>query len=383
MTTTNNLGLYLHIPFCVRKCSYCDFLSFGCNDNKLLTEYTQALMEEIKIKAEDWHYRKVDSIFIGGGTPSLLSEADISKLLDCIRDNFNVDENAEITIEVNPATVSPDKLEKYLNKGINRLSIGVQSFENHVLQILGRIHSKNDAFNCIQKAQKAGFKNINVDIMFGIPGQSMKMWKDTVRQAIFLRPTHISLYSLQIEEGTEMYSKVYETEEYEPVSVDVDREMYHTALRMMRTAGYEHYEISNAALPGYESKHNMKYWSYDEYLGLGLGASSFADGVRYKNCESMYDYIQAIKKKTAPIDAGSIEKYSRREEMGIFAFTGLRKAEGVDLRQFKSVFGVEFFDVYDKRLVQRFEGKLVLEDDRLFLTENGMDVSNRIMAEFI
>lgn len=340
-------------------------------------------MEEIKIKAEDWHYRKVDSIFIGGGTPSLLSEADISKLLDCIRDNFNVDENAEITIEVNPATVSPDKLEKYLNKGINRLSIGVQSFENHVLQILGRIHSKNDAFNCIQKAQKAGFKNINVDIMFGIPGQSMKMWKDTVRQAIFLRPTHISLYSLQIEEGTEMYSKVYETEEYEPVSVDVDREMYHTALRMMRTAGYEHYEISNAALPGYESKHNMKYWSYDEYLGLGLGASSFADGVRYKNCESMYDYIQAIKKKTAPIDAGSIEKYSRREEMGIFAFTGLRKAEGVDLRQFKSVFGVEFFDVYDKRLVQRFEGKLVLEDDRLFLTENGMDVSNRIMAEFI
>lgn len=383
MMTTNNLGLYLHIPFCMRKCSYCDFLSFACNDSKVLSEYVQALTEEVKIKANEWHYRKVDSIFIGGGTPSLVSEWDMGNLQDHIRDNFDVSKDAEITIEVNPATVSDEKLERYLRKGINRLSIGAQSFDNHVLQVLGRIHSKNDAFYCIQRAQKAGFKNINIDIMFGIPQQSMKMWKDTVRQAIFQRPTHISLYSLQVEEGTEMYDHIYNTGRFEPVAEETDREMYHTALRMMKSAGYDHYEISNAALPGYRSRHNMKYWSYDEYLGLGLGASSFANGSRFKNCDRMYDYVQAIKEKKAPVDAGSVEKYSQREEMGIFLFTGLRKSEGIDLKRFRRIFGKELFSVYDRKTVDKYKGMLILDEDRLFLSEKGMDISNRIMAEFI
>ena len=219
--------------------------------------------------------------------------------------------------------------------------------------------------------------------MFGIPQQNMKMWKDTVRQAIFLRPTHISLYSLQVEEGTEMFKKVYVDELLELPAEETDREMYHTALRMMRTAGYEHYEISNGALPGYSSRHNMKYWSYDEYLGLGLGASSFAGGVRFKNCESMYEYVQAIKEGVAPIDAGSVERYTLREEMGIFAFTGLRKAEGIDLKRFEEVFGIDFFDVYDIELVNKYKGKLLYKQDRLFLSEDGMDISNKIMAEFI
>lgn len=340
-------------------------------------------MREIRINADNWQYRKVDSIYIGGGTPSLLSEHDIGRILDCIRENFNVTDDAEITIEVNPATVSDEKLQKYLRKGINRLSIGVQSFENHVLHVLGRIHNKNDAFYCFQRAQKAGFKNINIDIMFGIPGQSMKMWKDTVRQAIFLRPSHISLYSLQVEEGTDMYRKIYIDGEFEPTAEEIDREMYHTALRMMKTAGYEHYEISNAALSGCRSRHNMKYWSYEEYLGLGLGASSFANGTRFKNCDRMYDYVQAIKNGVAPIDTGSIEKYSRREEMGIFVFTGLRKAEGISLEHFRRVFGSDFFEIYDISIVDKYRGKLILEGDRLFLSEKGMDISNRIMAEFI
>lgn len=383
MTTTNKLGLYLHIPFCIRKCSYCDFLSFSCSDNKVLSEYAVALMEEIRIRSGDWCDKQVDSIFIGGGTPSLFSEWDIGKILDTVRDNFNVTDDAEITIEVNPATVSDEKLIRYLRKGINRLSIGVQSFENHVLNVLGRIHNKNDAFYCIQRAQKAGFENINIDIMFGIPEQTMKMWKDTVRQAIFLRPTHISLYSLQVEEGTEMYNKIYREGIFEPTAEEIDREMYHTALRMMRTAGYEHYEISNAALNGYKSRHNMKYWSYEEYLGLGLGASSYAGGVRFKNCDSMYEYVQAIKNEVAPIDAGSVEKYSPKEEMGIYTFTGLRKSEGIDLRHFQEVFGEEFFDIYDKEIVEKYKGKLILDGDRLFISEKGMDISNRIMAEFI
>lgn len=383
MMITNNLGLYLHIPFCVRKCSYCDFLSFGCNDNKVLSEYVNALMEEINIKSIDWRYRKVDSIFIGGGTPSLVSEWDMGRLLDHIKDNFDVAEDAEITIEVNPATVSDEKLERYLRKGINRLSIGVQSFDNHVLQVLGRIHNKNDAFYCVQRAQKVGFKNINIDLMFGIPEQSMKMWKDTVRQAIFQRPTHISLYSLQVEEGTEMYEHIYQTGKYEPTAEETDREMYHIALKMLKAAGYKHYEISNAALPGYESRHNMKYWSYAEYLGLGLGSSSFANGNRFKNCERMQDYIKAIKEKRTPVDVGSVEKYSNREEMGIYIFTGLRKTEGIDLRHFRRIFGKELFEVYDSKLPDRYRGLLMVEGDRMFLSEKGMDVSNRIMAEFI
>lgn len=340
-------------------------------------------MEEIKIKAMDQHFKKVDSIYIGGGTPSLLSEWDIGKLMDCIYNNFNVTDDAEITIEVNPAAVTDEKLKKYLRKGINRLSIGVQSFDNHVLGVLGRIHTKNDAFYCYQRAKKAGFDNINIDIMFGIPQQSMKMWKDTVRQAIFLRPAHISLYSLQVEEGTEIYRKIYKAQELEAVTEEADREMYHTALRMMRTAGYEHYEISNSALPGYSSRHNIKYWSYDEYLGIGLGASSFSGGVRFRNCSKMYDYVQAIKSKVAPIDAGSAEKFTKREEMGIFIFTGLRKAEGISLKDFRDTFGEALFEVYDMGLLEKYKGMLMLKDDRLFLSENGMDISNTIMAEFI
>lgn len=383
MTTTNKLGIYLHIPFCVRKCRYCDFLSFSCSDSKVLSEYAQALMKEIEIKSQNWPYREVDSIYIGGGTPSLLSEWDMGKILDCLRENFNVIKDAEITVEANPATLSDDKLERYLRKGVNRLSIGVQSFDNNILGILGRIHNKNDAFYSFQRAKKAGFENINLDLMFGIPGQTMKMWKDTVRQCIFLRPTHISLYSLQIEEGTEMYRMIYEKGQLEPLPEATDREMYHAALKMMKTAGYEHYEISNGALPGYISRHNMKYWSYGEYLGLGAGASSFVDGSRFKNCDKMYDYINAIKSNVAPIDAGSVENYTTREEMGIFVFTGLRKAEGISLLDFKKVFREDFFSVYDRSLLKRYKGLLILDEDRLYLSERGMDISNSIMTEFV
>ncbi len=383
MTITNKLGLYLHIPFCVRKCGYCDFLSFPCSDSKILSEYAVALMQEIKIKSTSWRYREVDSVYIGGGTPSLITEWDMGRILDCLRDNFNITDDAEITIEANPATLSDDKLDRYLLKGINRISIGVQSFENGILEILGRIHNKNDAFYSFQRAKKAGFENINLDIMFGIPGQTMKIWKDTVRQCIFLRPSHISLYSLQIEEGTEFYKMIYEDGKMEPTPEITDREMYHTALKMMRTAGYDHYEISNAALPGYRSRHNMKYWSYDEYIGMGLGASSFIDGSRFRNCSNMHDYITAIKEKIPPIDAGSVENYGPKEEMGIYVFTGLRKSEGISLEEFRNVFKHEFFDVFDRSILDRYKGMLIFDGERLYLSERGMDISNVIMSEFV
>lgn len=382
MMTTNSLGLYIHIPFCIKKCKYCDFLSFSCNDNKVLTEYAEMLIREIRLRSDRWHYREVDSIYIGGGTPSLISEWDMGRIMDALRDNFNIQKDAEITIEGNPATFTDEKMERYLRKGINRLSIGVQSFENDVLEFLGRIHNKNDAFYAFQRAKKVGFDNINMDIMFGIPGQSMKMWKDTVRQCIFLKPSHISLYSLQIEEGTEFY-EMYKSGRMKAVPEIKDREMYHTALKMMKAAGYDHYEISNAALPGYHSRHNMKYWSYQEYLGLGLGASSFVDGKRFKNYSRMYDYAEAVKAHKDTVDEDSIENYSVRDEMGIFVFTGLRKAEGFSLQQFKHVFGEEFFNVYDESIVKKYRGMLIHADGRLYLSERGMDISNKIMTEFI
>jgi oxygen-independent coproporphyrinogen-3 oxidase len=383
MTTTNSLGLYIHIPFCARKCKYCDFLSFACDDNDVLSEYTNALIQEIKIRAEDWCFKEVNTIFIGGGTPSLLSAWDMGRLLDALRTHFNVAADAEITVEANPATLSDEKLERYLRKGINRLSMGVQSFDNNMLGFMGRIHNKNDAFYTFQRAKKAGFENINLDLMFGIPGQTMKMWKDTVRQCIFLRPTHISLYSLQVEEGTEFYKMMYEDEVIEPVPEIMDREMYHTALKMLKSAGYDHYEISNACLPGCRSEHNMKYWSYDEYLGLGLGASSFANKTRFSNTKVMFDYIEAIKAGVAPVDASSVEKYTGKEEMGVYVFTGLRKTEGISLEHFRRTFGVNFFDVYDPKIVNKYRGLLINAGDRLYLSERGIDVSNKIMMEFV
>jgi oxygen-independent coproporphyrinogen-3 oxidase len=306
----------------------------------------------------------------------------MDRILDNLKENYNILRDAEITVEANPATLTDEKMEGYLESGINRLSIGVQSFSNTVLDILGRIHNKNDAFTSFQKARKAGFDNINLDIMFGIPGQTMKMWKDTVRQCIFSGPTHISLYSLQIEEGTQFY-EMYKQGELEAVPDLVDRDMYHTAIKMLESSGYNLYEISNAALPGYESRHNLKYWSYDEYMGIGLGASSYIEGARFKNYSNMNRYLGAIKRNSAPIDTDTVEHYSKAEEMGIYIFTGLRKAAGINLEDFRRRFGKELFEVYDRRILRKYKGMLIEADGRLYITQHGMDISNKIMTEFV
>ena len=383
MTTTNRIGLYLHIPFCLRKCRYCDFLSFPCSDENILSEYTLALIREISIKGSEWPYKVVDSIYIGGGTPSILSAENVAAIMDSVREHFTVDEFAEITIECNPATANEEKLRRFRETGINRISIGVQSWDNSVLKLMGRAHDKNDAFTAVRNAKKAGFENINIDLMFGIPGQTMKMWRDSIRQCIFLRPQHISLYSLQVEEGTAFYKMIYEDNIMTETSDFVDRRMYHDASLMLEDAGYNLYEISNAALPGYESRHNDKYWSYQEYLGLGLGASSFIGGVRYKNCSDMISYLDHIKASEAPVDIEDIEKYSKRDEMGVFVFTGLRKKEGINIREFENIFGVEFFKVYDPSLINIYFGYLDFDGTILKLTDKGKDISSRVMAEFV
>ena len=385
MTITSNdntIGLYVHVPFCLRKCRYCDFLSFECHDEKALNQYADALVREINARYEEWPYKVVDSIYIGGGTPSVLAAEDMKRIMNTIKDNFVVTLDSEITIEANPATLDDRKLETYLEAGINRISIGVQSFDNSILNLLGRIHDKNDALNAVRMAKKAGFKNVNVDMMFGIPGQTLKMWRDSLRQCIFLRPEHISLYSLQIEEGTP-FQKMVDNGTLEPTPDRVDRTMYHDAIDMLTQAGYNHYEISNVALPGYESRHNLKYWSYKEYLGLGPGASSFMGGHRFKNASSVLEYLKYIKKGLPPVKPEDVERYTPREEMGVFVFTGLRKTAGFDIRDFEKTFNLDFFDVYDPSIITNLKGLIEMEGFVMKLTEKGLDVSNRVMSEFV
>ena len=380
---TNNIGLYVHVPFCARKCKYCDFLSFECADESILMEYAEALAIETRINYEKWPYKILDSVFIGGGTQSLMPAEGIKKIIDTIRDCFFVSEDCEITIEANPATLTEKKVETYLECGINRISIGIQSFDNSILNMLGRLHDKNDAINAVRMVKKLGFKNMNIDLMFGIPGQTLKMWRDTVRQCVFLRPEHISLYSLQIEEGTPFYKMIYEDKIIEELPEKTDRQMYHEALSTMRQAGYDRYEISNVSLPGFESRHNLKYWNYEEYLGLGPGASSFMDGMRFKNCSNVPEYLRHIKEGKAPVDAEGIESYTRRDEMGIYIFTALRKADGFNVSDFENTFDVNFFDVYSPEILTKLRGLLVSDGQNLRLTDAGFDVSNRVMAEFV
>ena len=381
--TTNNLGLYIHIPFCRQKCKYCDFLSFPCASEQVYSEYVTAVGMEMGTRREDCEGFQVDSVFIGGGTPSLLSPEDLTRLMDSVRENFQVTDDAEITIEANPASLTREKLDAYLSSGINRISIGIQSFDNQILRRLGRLHDKNEAFQKIQMARKAGFDNISIDLMFGIPDQSSKTWLDSVRQGIFLGPQHISLYSLELEKGTPLYKEVYEEKKYDPTPEIIDREMYHDAISLLKQSGYRHYEISNTAKPGFESRHNMKYWSYQEYLGLGPGASSFFGGKRFRNHAKMNNYINAIKHRTVPVSEQTIETYSDREEMGIYVFTGLRMEEGVSLTDFRERFEVDLFTVYDPAILRRHKGLINLYDNRLYLTDAGRDVSNRVMAEFV
>ena len=372
----------MHVPFCLRKCRYCDFLSFECRDERALSQYADALCREISTRYEEWPYKVVDTIYIGGGTPSILPAEDMKRVVECICSNFALADDPEITIEANPATIDDRKLETYLESGINRISIGVQSCDKSILNLLGRVHDKNDALNAVRMAKKAGFNNVNVDMMFGIPGQTLKMWRDSLRQCIFLRPEHISLYSLQIEEGTPFY-KMMENGTLEPTPDSVDRTMYHDAVDMLTQAGYHHYEISNGALPGFESRHNLKYWSYREYLGLGPGASSFIGGHRFKNISSVLEYLKYIKQGLPPVKPEDVEKYTLRDEMGVYVFTGLRKTEGFDIRDFEETFRTDFFDVYDPAILTRLRGLVEMEGCILRLTEKGLDVSNKVMAEFV
>lgn len=366
------LEIYIHIPFCVQKCAYCDFLSAPA-DEAVRERYIDALKEEIRQQKSFGSEYKVISIFIGGGTPSILEGAQIAEILKEIRNYFAVEADAEITIECNPGTLSEDKLSCYKKSGINRLSLGLQSADNQELKLLGRIHTYEKFLESFSLARKVGFGNLNVDLMSALPGQTRDSWQETLRRVIALNPEHISAYSLIIEEGTPFYERYKPggREEYLLPDEDMERQMYYDTGDILKAAGYERYEISNYAKPGFTCRHNLGYWERREYLGLGLGASSLIKGVRYHNNRKLSAYLKG------DYTHEEVQKLTRQEEQEETMFLGLRKAEGVLLTE-------ELLEVY-KGTLQRLQhkGLLLWEGGRVRLTDLGIDVSNYALAEFL
>lgn len=380
------IGIYIHIPFCVKKCVYCDFLSAPADD-AAKKRYMAALNEEIKAASEEYREYEVQTIFFGGGTPSCVDGELISECLLTVKGTFCVSRGAEISMELNPGTLgikAEKTLECLLESGINRLSIGLQSADADELKILGRIHTPLDFENTYAAARSAGFKNVNIDLIFSLPGQSLEKWLKTVNYAVALNPEHMSLYSLIVEEGTYLFDHI---SQYPPFpDEDTDRMMYHEADRILKAHGYNHYEISNYAKKGFESRHNQIYWQRGcdhirNYAGFGLGASSTVGNKRYKNTDDPAEYMEYCKEPEKL--RREVEILSERELMEEFMFLGLRRMEGVSAAEFERTFGACIGSVYGKVLEKwKRAGCIDKGNGRYFLTEKGIDVSNVVMGEF-
>ncbi len=401
------LELYIHIPFCVKKCDYCDFLSFPA-DGRTQKRYVDALQKEIICYGALYPDRKITTIFIGGGTPSWLDEEEIAQILDAVREAFEVERDAEITIECNPGTATAHKLVRYKEAGINRISIGLQSAHNEELALLGRIHTYEQFLKTYDLARKAGFSNINVDLMSALPGQTVGTFSDTLKKVLALRPEHLSAYSLIIEEGTPFYERYREDEKHreagEPTELLPDEEQEYAVTKLtqrrLQEAGYHWYEVSNFAKPGYECRHNIGYWKRADYLGVGLGAASLIDNVRYANvrdlagyckgCEALWEEYsrkedrERFAEKVRNTLCMSVENVTREEQMEEFMFLGLRMTEGISRAEFEQNFGTTIEAVYGDALRQlQKEGLLVKQEGRICLTERGMDVNNYVVEQFM
>ncbi len=371
--------LYIHIPFCVRKCLYCDFLSFSA-DEKTKEKYIDALCEELMFIGKERCKASLSSVFIGGGTPSVLPAELIVRVMNCVKENFTLDGDAEVTIECNPGTVDEDKLKAFYECGINRISFGLQSVHDEELKKLGRIHAFEDFQRSYEAAVKAGFTNINVDLMSDIPGQSVESWTKTLKTICELKPapSHISAYSLIVEEGTP-FADMAEDGKLDIPDEDTDREMYHMTSKILSEYGYERYEISNYAKPGSECRHNLGYWTGVTYYGAGLGAASYYGGCRFTNTSDLPVYMDD------PIDSFKLdEKLTKADKMSEFMILGLRLTKGVNTEEFKDRFERKLSDVYGRE-IERFMSEGLLEEDgkMLFLTEQGLDLANHVMQAFI
>ena len=374
------IGIYVHIPFCKQKCIYCDFISFSNKFNKV-EEYINKLRQEIEIKASKIGKSEIliNTIYIGGGTPSIISKEYIGQIIDSINKHFNIKQQVEITIEVNPGTVDKEKLEYYKKLGINRLSIGLQNTSDYILKILGRIHTYKDFLNVYNMARQIGFKNINVDLMIGVPTQNIDNVKDNVSKILDLKPEHISVYSLIVEENTPIEKKISSDELILP-SEDLEREMYWYVKNKLEENGYKHYEISNFAKEGKESRHNMNCWNQEEYLGFGVAAHSYLNNERFSNTEDLDEYIVRDLLEIKQIN----EIQDILDKQKEYMMLGLRKIDGVSISKFKQKYvnnPVYLFKEEINKLSK--EGLLQVNLDNIKLTKKGIDLANLVWEEFI
>lgn len=380
------MELYFHIPFCVRKCFYCDFLSAPA-DGQTKAAYMEALRRETALRAEEYCCDSVTSVFIGGGTPSAVEAEEIAALLSTVRQHYPLAEDAEITIEVNPGTVTAEKLEVYRVAGINRLSIGLQSADDRELAVIGRIHTWQQFLDTYGLAVGAGYRNINIDVMSTLPGQTLESYRRTLKKILALnpQPAHISAYSLILEEGTAFWDMTQRGELILP-DEDADRQMYSETKRVLAGAGYSRYEISNYAKPGHACRHNCGYWRRDEYAGFGIGAASLVRESRFRNGDSLTAYLRD------PVGCREeLQVLSPQEQIEEFMFLGLRMTEGVSERDFEDRFGQRLADIYGGVIQANLRDGLLEwqcgeergSARRLALTERGLDISNYVMEQFL
>ena len=403
MMNKKKLEIYVHIPFCAKKCAYCDFLSFPGN-MRMRREYTDKLLEEIRIQSSFVREYQVDTIFLGGGTPSVLDVTDITAIMGTLKEHYDIAPDAEITIEVNPGTVKMEGLVAYREAGINRVSMGLQSADDTELRYLGRIHTYDEFLKSFQRVRIAGFTNVNVDLISAIPGQTPESWRNTLKKTAMLKPEHISAYSLIVEEGTPFYDRYgghVEMESYEMSpeerrrlmalpdlpDEDTEREMYYMTRNCLAEQGYERYEISNYARPGFECRHNVGYWTGTGYLGLGLGASSYLEGCRFHNTSDFQSYVSAHFDDEAEFCQAlrqDMEQLSVKSKMEEFMFLGLRLTRGVSVEGFITRFGQSIRNVYGG-VIDKLEREGLLEHKNGYyhLTERGLDLSNYAMSLFL
>ena len=374
-------GVYTHVPFCVQKCAYCDFLSFGCDVNggdEVFEKYVDALLTEIKSVGNCREI--IDTVYFGGGTPTVLPSPLLCKILQAIK-QFPLTSDAEITVESNPGTLTPEYLAALKAAGVTRLSMGLQSTHLHLLQVLGRMHSKDDLIENFHAARHAGFENINIDLMFGLPGQTPEQWRETLREVIALAPEHISAYGLTPAEDTPLWNQL-ESGQVCLLDDEIERDMYHTARRMLTDAGFSHYEISNFAKPGFESRHNINCWTMKPYRGFGLGAHSFDGAARWRNTHGMAEYLcQNFTNESYKHD---IQHLTTADIMAETMILGLRLTQGVSQQAFAEVFGVTPAQQYPDEINQLIAADLLdVNGDNLALTTKGLDFANRVFAAFV
>lgn len=380
----NELGIYIHIPFCKQKCYYCDFVSYSnkCSEVK---EYIESLKKEIE--EFDFSNYKVTSIYIGGGTPSYIDSIYIVEILSELKEKLKCNliefKDIEITIEVNPGTVDTKKLNDYKKLGINRLSIGLQSTKNDILKKIGRIHTYQEFLEIYKLARETGFKNINIDLMIGIPGQKIGDLKNTLQDIIKLEPEHISVYSLIIEENTPI-EKMLENGEIKLPDEDLERNMYWYVKNTLESNGYNHYEISNFAKLGKESRHNLNCWNQEEYIGFGVAAHSYLNGIRFSNTINVEEYIQHIENNRKEENIQIEESQSLEDKKNEFMMLGFRKIQGVDIARFKEKFIDNPIFLYREKLNKLVEEGLIEVDlNHIKLTNKGIDLANLVFEEFV